>query len=551
MTDTYCANSEDTMTAYAPVYTEQIMHRGRVMMEPADFVPDWLDKPRKQKFYPDAVRVPMPRAAGGADASGTTAAAFTANDGEQLGDDLSDLAEMLLHSYGLIGRRLGIQANTDLGGLPRYVDAGWSRGTASGGGLYPITIYYVAGADSQLASGIYHYSPMHHAFQRLLTGDVTAQIRGALATHQEREAGGGYFVLGLKYWQNAFKYNSFSFHAVTMDLGTVLATWTMWARARGRRLSADLWFDEAEVADLLGVDNDEEAIYAVVPLTAMSAQSRPAHGSSLEQAATGAPSHPAQVRIADEEQSRISYGFDAVERMQRESSRAARLSDEARTALERVGRPRLRQGPSLDLPSPAPLQGSLVKALTGRRSSFGRFVGAPMSAADLHTLLRAAGEGGLVTDAGADPSASASIYVFVNHVESIAKGAYQFDARTGSLIRLVDGDQGRFLQDNYFLSNNNLEQAGAVIVPAIPTLHVLDGSGARGYRLVNATIGAISQHTYVAASALGTGCGVALGFDNISFIERLELQESGEKPLLIMAVGNELPGSGNYRAEMV
>ena len=54
---------------------------------------------------------------------------------------------MLQDSYGLTGRRLAVQANTDLGSLPFYTHANWSRGTASGGGLYPVGVHWITGAE--------------------------------------------------------------------------------------------------------------------------------------------------------------------------------------------------------------------------------------------------------------------------------------------------------------------------------------------------------------------------------------------------------------------
>ncbi|MZE78313.1 nitroreductase, partial [Streptomyces sp. SID5475] len=45
---------------YAQEYATAIMHRGRVPMDPADFVPDWADGPRKAKFYPGADSLPLP-----------------------------------------------------------------------------------------------------------------------------------------------------------------------------------------------------------------------------------------------------------------------------------------------------------------------------------------------------------------------------------------------------------------------------------------------------------------------------------------------------------
>jgi nitroreductase len=75
---------------------------------------------------------------------------------------------------------------------------------------------------------------------------------------------------------------------------------------------------------------------------------------------------------------------------------------------------------------------------------------------------------------------------------------------------------------------------------------VLDAAGDRGYRLVGAVIGATAQGVYTAAAAAGTGCGVALGFEAVTYAEHLELAERNERPLLIMMLGNEVPGSADF-----
>ena len=45
---------------YARDYADAIKHRARVPMEPADFVPDWADRPRKGKHYPGTESFPLP-----------------------------------------------------------------------------------------------------------------------------------------------------------------------------------------------------------------------------------------------------------------------------------------------------------------------------------------------------------------------------------------------------------------------------------------------------------------------------------------------------------
>ncbi|WP_137294426.1 SagB family peptide dehydrogenase [Nocardioides dongxiaopingii] len=526
------------MTTFAHDYTEQILHRGRVYMDPVDFVPNWSDKPRKQKFYPDADRLPLGTAPYPGDAS--VDAGLHGAETHRLGHDLDTLGALLQDSYGLSGRRLGIQANTDLGGLPWYVNANWSRGTASGGGLYPVAVYLVAGPSSDLVPGVYHYSPSHHALQRLLVGDVSGDVRAALGGRCDDTD--TFLVLGIKYWQNAFKYNSFSFHAVTMDVGTVLGTWRLWSRARGAAVEPHLWFDEPALAHLLGVEPSLEGIHAVVPLGGP--------GAVTTAAPTGA-----RVALRDHEKSRVSFGFEAVETMQAETQ-AGCLDVPTPTSLDaaRPTFPAPDDGSLVALPPARPMPVDVRAALRRRRSSFGRFQGDPMPAEELGALL-AAGQAGAVaseaTPSGADARGITTLYAFVNHVEGVAPGAYRYHPAEHALEPVVAGGQGRFLQDNYFLSNYNMEQAGAVIVPTVRTHAVLDAVGSRGYRLVNATIGAVSQATYTAAAALDTGCGVALGFDNISFIELLGLEESGEKPLLVMAVGRERGSEGDFGSSLV
>ncbi len=77
---------------------------------------------------------------------------------------------MLRDSYGLLGRRLGVQANTDLAGLPSYAHANWHRGTASGGGLYPCSVYWIAGPGAGVVPGVYYYAHARQAMQRCWPG---------------------------------------------------------------------------------------------------------------------------------------------------------------------------------------------------------------------------------------------------------------------------------------------------------------------------------------------------------------------------------------------
>ncbi|MFD7610778.1 SagB family peptide dehydrogenase [Streptomyces sp. NPDC059828] len=525
---------------YAHEYAAAIMRRGRVAMEPAEFVPDWADSPRKSKYYPGVDTMPLPGSGYPADASLDRGLGLGPDAGPPAEMfDLGTLSGMLYDSYGLTGRRLGVQANTDLATLPSFPLANWSRGTASGGGLYPVSVYWVSGPSGPVPPGVHYYATRHHAMQRLLTGDVSGELRAALGdTAQGAEATDQYLVLGVKYWQNAFKYNSFAFHAVSMDVGTVVQTWRMWARARGLEVEPLMWFDEERLARLLGIRTEEEGVFAVVPLRWRGART------------TSAPV-PAAVRHRDAERSRTVLTFDAVTRMQTATAEhaARRPAPGALACAAPAPGP---SGTGVPLPAPRPLDTDVRTALRRRRSSFGRFeVGRPVGQDQLAACLKAAMAGArLGGDTGTGDTRLVNLYTFVNHVDGLAPGAYAYDPDSHCLRLVVEGRPGVFLQRNYFLANYNLEQAGAVLVPTIRTTAVLDAVGDRGYRLVNAAVGAVSQAVYTASSAMELGCGAALGFDNISYIEELGLQGTGEAPLLIMMIGHERPNPADFRYEI-
>jgi len=521
-------------------YLEAILWRGRRRMEPVDFEPDWSDKPRKSKFYPGIDPVELPR--DGFDDRPTVADGLFAPAGTEP-FTVPLLAGMLRHSYSLLGRRLAMHANGDVNGLHAYANANWHRGTASGGGLYPVSIYWASGPSGPGLPGLHYYSNPHHAMQRLATGDFTDEVRAAIGDLPDAASTDQFLVLGVKFWQNAFKYNSFSYHAVTMDVGTIIQTWRMWAGAHGLRVWPALWFDDRRLGRLIDELPSAEGIFAVLPLQ-WDTPPGPATAPAIR-------SHPSPLSVRDQEISRRVMTFETVTTLHAATMQTTSERPAASALAGAAALPVQTGSDIVTLPAPLPLNTPIGAALRSRRSSFGRLSGThPTTAAQLRTVLAAA-EAAAHFDcdvAAPDGLALVRFYVFVTHVAAIPAGVYAFDPALGALHLLKPGARGEFLQRNYFLENYNLEQAGAVVVPTIRTSAVLDAVGDRGYRLSNAVIGAVSQAFYIAAGAVGLGCGVALGFDNVSYVEELDLAERGEAPFLIMLLGNErtLPADVRY-----
>jgi SagB-type dehydrogenase family enzyme len=511
------------MTTTAHAFLDAVVNRSTHGMEPEGFQINWLDAPRKGKFFAGAEQINLDRVVPDDDA----AAQFS----------LPVLADLLKATYAEGDRRLALHCNNDVDDLPRYGRGSLARGTASGGARYPISIYWIAGPDTEATPGVYYYNVYHHALQRILTGDQTSRVARAIGSPQ---VAAQYLVLGLKYWQNAFKYHNFCFQAVSMDLGTVTESWRSWLGDRGLSVLPHLWFDEQDLGRLLSVDLDEEGIFAVLPL-----------GEATRSTPRDIPDEVSTFGT-DTERSRSVIAFPMTVGMQRATSAHSTARPQP-SALRSAAPAPVPSGPFIPLaPAEAPGCGG-AESLRRRRSSFGRFVDEPLRQSALAGLLEEAmAAAAYPCDAsGGEDLDLMSLYVFVNHIEDVPPGSYRYDPVNKGLVSLVDGPPGQFLQTHYALDNYNVEQCGAVIVPAVRGHALIDATGDRGYRLMSAVVGAATQRLYQAAAARpGVGCGAALGFDNAAYIEHLGLAGSDTVPLIIVMVGVERAGHANFRSEI-
>lgn len=514
-------------------YVDDVIRRARVPMEPFDHVVRWDEQPRRHKVFPHAQQFEMPI---GEKSYGSLSDAFSssaADPGALL--DIPALGRALHDTYGLLSRRLRVTGNDDA--LNKTVSAvsTYARGAANGGGLYPLEFYWVSGSSARQLPGVYHWNTASGSLQRLLVGDASDRVRDALGTGCETDQ---FLLVTVKLWKNAFKYNSFSHHVVTMDLGTVLATLSMTGLIGGsEQRMPRLWFDSARLDGLLGVDSLDETTLAVLPLPPGAGAPSP-----------GSTAADAGVRLHESERFPGSTRFAQVAEVMRDT-----FADEVAPVIDAVPA-RTSTGAVLSLPPEVEAETAttlgLSDLLAARRSSFGTFSSSlPLDLAELAHVLRTADRGArLQTDAGR--AGFARVAVFCNHVAGVAPGAYVYDRDGDALIRLDEDDPGLFLQTTYFLDNYNVEQAAAVLAILIPVDDVLAAGGSRCVRLMNAVVGAATQSAYLAAADLGLACGAALGFDNVAYAERLGLIGTGEWPLIMIMIGHDRGDQADFAAPL-
>jgi len=526
-----------TDTHVARDYAEAVFRRGREPLPPANFEPNWADQPSRHKVYREVTRVPLPRADGVRLGPPRTAAATPGT-----AWDLGGLAALLRLSYGVLDRRLRVDWNHDAHNRMHFPQTAWGRGTASGGGMYPLEVYLVTAGRDGLLPGVYHYSTAHHALDRLATGNAVDRVGAALLDHPAAADTDDYLLVSVRFWKNSFKYNSFCYHVVTQDLGALLGSWELIAAGLDWSWQRLLWFDDRAMDDVLGLDTDEESVLAVVPLPRGGAG--PAHSGPVRAAGSAltAPRSPAAVaprtpRRPCFERSTTLLRFELVDRVHG----ASLVRTEPRPAPPRLADPEPARNP-VELPEPVGddrTGADLTELLRRRHSAFGSFAGAALSLADTATVLAAAAGATRYASDVTDPASPLTgLHLVANRVDALPAGAYHYRPGAHRLEPVVRQPVAAFLQRCYFLQNYNLAEVGAVLAISAPLDPLLAHYGNRALRLVNSEVGSVAQTVYLTTTALGIGCGAVLGVDNIAMNELLGLDGTDRRTFLFLLLGS-------------
>jgi len=345
---------------------------------------------------------------------------------------------------------------------------------------------------------------------------------------------------------------------VTQDAGALLGCWDLIAQGTGRRLSRVLWFDDERLNRLLGTGADEESVLAVVPLRFGEPDGGTAGGGAPEDGTAAAPRQDGGSGAAGRgglvdrpsfERSARTMIFEQVQQVHQAVLADRRPRPDPATARELVPRARAVDA-VVELPAPLAgrLRADVGEVLRSRRTSFGSFVRSRLLGLDeLATVLAGtASARRYASDVVPEDAGLTGLHVLANRVGGLPSGTYRYDPDAHRLLVARQEPIAEMLQHSYYLSNYNLEQVGAVLAVSGRWRSVLAAYGSRGYRVLNAEVGAMAQTAYTAAAALGVGCGAVLGFDNIAMDEAVGLDDGDERTFLFVLLGHERADRADY-----
>lgn len=134
--------------------------------------------------------------------------------------NLSQLDALLYYSYGINRLNEGTE-------FPRPF-----RNVPSGGGLFPLDIYFHAGAVEGLKPGLWHYNPVEKAVFMVSPGKKTAEISKLLAQQELVDAPLMIFICA-HFERSLFKYRDRGYRFIFLDAGHLVQNFNLVGNALG------------------------------------------------------------------------------------------------------------------------------------------------------------------------------------------------------------------------------------------------------------------------------------------------------------------------------
>ncbi|MFE5323643.1 SagB family peptide dehydrogenase [Paenibacillus sp. NPDC056579] len=519
---------------------------------------DWNDKPLPYKLYRGVPTVtlaaeiplvlPANRPLAGAAAREYPGAGSGANTLRKPGPpDLRTIGHFLWYAYGLAQVSDSILATMGPG---QDVFRMQRRFAPSGGGLYPNELYVYLNIG-ELPEGVYHYDTAHHRLALLREGRFDGYIARALGNSCDVGRCFGVAFVSSMFWKNFFKYNHFSYRLQALDAGAMMGQLLESAKRFGWEAGVHYRFLDRAVNRLLGLSGQEESVYAVIPLSAESADvwfagmaRQPPGAITAERLCSELPAiqHDQYVR------SKRIKPYPLLNRM----NEASML--ESLESLGPVGLPWMEAGGSSGrrtaageryrLPVTERLEYDFASACRQRYSPDADFVLGSLEPERLAALLREATESFVYRndlDGFMEPSAPRAprvgLYGILHQVEGIPDGSYRYDSAECALLRLRPGDLRLWVQEGMPAHNVNVLQVPLVLHVAGDRRHYLPALGYRGYRIQQMEAGMLTQRVLLSAAALGLNGHPLLGYDARLCDELYRLPEQRLASLIQIPVG--------------
>ncbi|MED3563290.1 SagB family peptide dehydrogenase, partial [Bacillus xiapuensis] len=233
----------------------QHLHFDPEKVVPPDWEVDWEDAPLPYKLYRGLPEIPL---------SGDVPLTLERREA-QADPGLEVLGSFLWYVYGLTHyAQSAFTQDTQEKASISYAQL-LRRFVPSGGALYPNELYVYVKLES-VPHGIYHYDVAHHRLLLLREGNYDSYLSRSLGNYDVSDCFCTVFVSTV-FWKNFYKYNNFSYRLQGLDAGVVIGQALEVADRMGFSSRVCYQFLDRSINHLLGLSEQEESVYAVIPLS--------------------------------------------------------------------------------------------------------------------------------------------------------------------------------------------------------------------------------------------------------------------------------------------
>lgn len=511
---------------------EEFLHNLHFDIEkasPPDWEVDWEDAPLAYKLYRDLPVVPLtpevPLTLEGQDPPAKP--------------DLRRIGHFLWYVFGLTQFCQSVFSLDSTEQAANLMQS-YRRFAPSGGALYPNELYVYLKIDD-LPSGVYHYDVAHHRLVLLREGNFDSYIARALGNRCDMSACFGTVFVSTMFWKNFFKYNNFAYRLQGLDAGVLIGQLLEVAKRFGFASGVYFQFLDRAINHLLGLPEQEESVYLVIPLS-VEPTSWFSNGSDRDEIATAAelcrelpavqPNHYVRSKRVKE--------YPSLTKMNEASMLESTRSFPQIKAKESMDS----EGEAVALPHVERLSYDLASVCRKRYSPDMDFVLGKVSQRQLATLLQEATASFSYRndlDGAHKNEPRVSIYGCLYNVEGIPDGAYHYDSTAHALRQVHPGDHRLRLQYGMSMDNVNLIQVPLCLHVAGDKDYFKTELGYRGYRIQQMEAGMLVQRLLLAATAIGMGGHPLLGYDANVCDEIYKLDPQGKTSLIKIPIGHFRP----------
>jgi SagB-type dehydrogenase family enzyme len=491
---------------------------------PENWAVDWADAPLPYKLYQELYEIHLPP---------EIPITFSKRE-ESSVPKLAELGQFLWYVYGVAqysqtALYRGSQED------PPVVMPSLRRFVPSGGALYPNEIYlYLKLAE--LPVGIYHYSAAHHRLVLLREGNFDSYLSRSLGTRLDMDSCFGTLFVSTVFWKNFFKYHNFSYRLQGLDTGVLIAQSLETANQMGFSSFVCYQFLDRAINHLLGISEQKESVYAVIPLSADSIFQKDKSNQDFS-----AESLCGELPVLEHHSYQRSKTVIDYPMLREMNEASFHQETNSFTLLER--KQECISASSLEtiiLPFSERQIFDFSSVCRNRFSPEADFTLGKISSTQLSTLLKETFSHTYQNDlshGSVEAESHLSVYGSFYQAGEIQNGVYRYDHCSHSLLRIAAGDYREALQSALTIDNVNLYQVPICLHVVGDKDHFIGKFGYRGYRIQQMEAGMLVQKLLLSAQALGLGGHPLLGFDAKSCDEIYRIHTKEKTCLIQIPIG--------------